>query len=60
MNSGIDDSIIDQLLNTAEENKIEEDDNEGFEIERKFYQKPDMAMDPLQASNFLQNFVQGM
>ena len=59
MNSGVDDSIIDQLLDTAEENKIE-DDEEGLEIDRKFYQKPNMATDPLQAANFLQNFVQGI
>ena len=57
-NLGIDDSIMDQLLNTAEENKIEDD--EDLEIERKFYQKPDMAIDPLQANNFLRNYVQGI
>ena len=60
MNSGMDNSIIDQLLDTAEENKIENDDDEGFEIDRKFYQKPDMATDPLQAANFLRSYVQGM
>ena len=59
MNSGVDDSIIDQLLDAAEENKIE-DDEEGLEIDRKFYQKPNMATDPLQAANFLRNFTQGM
>ena len=59
MNSEIDDSIIDQLLDTAEENKIE-DDEEGLEIDRKFYQKPNMATDPLQAANFLRSYVQGM
>ena len=59
MNSGIDDSIIDQLLDTAEENKIENDEEE-LEIERKYYQKPDAATDPLQAANFLRNFTQGM
>jgi len=59
MNSGMDNSIIDQLLDTAAENKIEDDD-EGLEIERKFYQKPDIATDPLQAANFLRSYVQGM
>ena len=59
MNSGIDDSIIDQLLDTAEENKIENDEEE-LEIDRKFYQKPNMETDPLQAANFLRNFTQGM
>ena len=59
MNSGIDDSIIDQLLDTAEENKIENDEEE-LEIDRKFYQKPNMATDPLQTANFLRNFTQGM
>ena len=59
MNSEIDDSIIDQLLDTAEENKIENDEEE-LEIDRKFYQKPNMATDPLQAANFLRNFTQGM
>ena len=58
MNTGFDDSIIDQLLDTAEENKEKEEDE--LEIERKYYQKPDPATDPLQAGNFLRTFVQGM
>ena len=58
MNTGFDDSIIDQLLDTAEENKEKEEDE--LEIERKYYQKPDAATDPLQAANFLRNFVQGI
>ena len=58
MNTGFDDSIIDQLLDTAEEKK--EDDEEELEIERKYYQKPDLTTDPLQAGNFLRSFVQGM
>jgi len=58
MNNGFDDSIIDQLLDTAEENKEKEEDE--LEIERKYYQKPDISMDPLQAANFLRNFTQGM
>ena len=58
MNTGFDGSMIDQLLETAEEKK--EKDEEELEIERKFYQKPDMAIDPLQANNFLRNYVQGI
>ena len=58
MNTGFDDSIIDQLLDTAEEKKEKEEDE--LEIERKYYQKPDAATDPLQAANFLRNFTQGM
>ena len=58
MNTGFDDSIIDQLLDTAEEKK--EADDEELEIERKYYQKPDPATDPLQANNFLRNYVQGI
>ena len=58
MNTGFDGSMIDQLLETAEEKKEKED--EELEIERKYYQKPDIAIDPLQAGNFLRNFVQGM
>ena len=58
MNTGFDGSMIDQLLETAEEKKEKEEDE--LEIERKYYQKPDMTMDPLQADNFLRNFVQGM
>ena len=58
MNTGFDDSIIDQLLDTAEEKK--EADEEELEIERKYYQKPDLTTDPLQAGNFLRSFVQGM
>ena len=59
MGSEFDGSIIDQLLDTAEENKIENDEEE-LEIDRKFYQKPNMATDPLQTANFLRNFTQGM
>ena len=59
MNTGFDGSMIDQLLETAEEKKEKEEDEE-LEIERKYYQKPDPATDPLQAGNFLRTFVQGM
>ena len=58
MNTGFDGSMIDQLLETAEDKKEKED--EELEIERKYYQKPDPATDPLQAANFLRNFTQGM
>ena len=58
MNTGFDDSIIDQLLDTAEEKKEKEEDE--LEIERKYYQKPDLTTDPLQSGNFLRSFVQGM
>ena len=58
MNTGFDGSMIDQLLETAEEKKEKEEDE--LEIERKYYQKPDPATDPLQAGNFLRSFVQGM
>ena len=58
MNTEFDGSMIDQLLETAEEKKEKEDDE--LEIERKYYQKPDAATDPLQAANFLRNFTQGM
>jgi len=57
MNTGFDNSMIDQLLTTAE-NKKEKDEDEELEIERKYYQKPDMTMDPLQADNF-RNFIHG-
>jgi|TARA_R100001079_G_C4309633_1_gene94555 hypothetical protein len=61
MESEFDDSIIDQLLETAENNRVqEEEDDEDLDIERKYYQKPDMEIDPLQANNFLRNFVQGI
>ena len=58
MNTGFDGSMIDQLLETAEDKKEKED--EELEIERKYYKKPDPATDPLQAGNFLRGFVQGM
>ena len=58
MNTEFDGSMIDQLLETAEEKKEKEEDE--LEIERKYYQKPDAATDPLQAANFLRNFTQGM
>ena len=35
MESEFDDSIIDQLLDTAEDNKIEDEEDEELEIERK-------------------------
>ena len=57
MNTGFDGSMIDQLLETAEDKKENE---EELEIERKYYKKPDPATDPLQAGNFLRGFVQGM
>jgi len=60
MNTGFDGSMIDQLLETAEEKKEKEKEDEELEIERKYYQKPDAATDPLQATNFLRNFTQGM
>ena len=59
MNTGFDGSMIDQLLETAEEKKEKEEEDE-LEIERKYYQNPDMAIDPLQSGNFLRNYVQGM
>ena len=58
MNTEFDGSMIDQLLETAEEKKEKEEAE--LEIERKYYQKPDAATDPLQAANFLRNFTQGM
>ena len=58
MGSEFDGSIIDQLLDTAEEKKEEEE--EELEIERKYYQKPDISIDPLQGADFLQAYVQGM
>ena len=58
MNTGFDGSMIDQLLETAEEKKEKED--EELEIERKYYQKPDISTNPLQGADFLQAYVQGM
>ena len=58
MNSEFDGSILDQLLDTAEEKKEKEE--EELEIERKYYQKPDISTDPLQGADFLQAYVQGM
>ena len=59
MNTGFDGSMIDQLLETAEEKKEKEDDE--LEIERKYYQKPDTdPMGTVNAMPFLQSFVQGM
>ena len=59
MNTGFDGSMIDQLLETAEEKKEKEDDE--LEIERKYYQKPDTdPMGTVNAMPFLQAFIQGM
>ena len=58
MNTEFDGSMIDQLLETAEDKKEKED--EELEIERKYYQKPDISDDPMQGAEFLQAFVQGM
>ena len=60
MESEFDDSIIDQLLDTAENNKIEDEEDEELEIERKYYQKPDISTEPVQGADFLQAFIQGM
>ena len=59
MNTGFDGSMIDQLLETAEDKKEKEEDEE-LEIERKYYQKPDISLNPLQGADFLQSYVQGM
>jgi len=58
MNTGFDGSMLDQFLISPNQEK--EKQEEELEIERKYYQKPDIAMDPTQAGNFLRNFVQGM
>ena len=55
--SGVDNNMLSQLLNPYEKNKS---DDEELEIERKYYEKPNMATDPQQAANFLQGFIQGM
>jgi hypothetical protein len=60
MESEFDDSIIDQLLETAEDNKMEDEEDDELEIERKYYQKPDMSTDPVEGADFLQAFIQGM
>jgi len=60
MESEFDDSIIDQLLETAEDNRMEDEEDDELEIERKYYQKPDMSPDPVEGADFLQAFIQGM
>ena len=58
--SGVNNNMLGQLLNPYEKNSQMNDDEEELEIKRKYYEKPDMSTDPLQASNFLKGFVQGM
>ena len=60
MSSGFDGSLIDQLLETAEEKKEKDKEEDEMEIERKYYQKPDISVNPLQGADFLQAYVQGM
>ena len=60
MESEFDDSIIDQLLETAEDNRIKDEEDDDLEIERKYYQKPDISDEPLEGADFLQAFIQGM
>ena len=62
MNTGFDGSMIEQLLETAEEKKEKDkkEEEDEMEIERKYYQKPDISVDPLQGADFLQAYVQGM
>jgi len=60
MESEFDDSIIDQLLETAEDNRIKDEEDDDLEIERKYYQKPDISDEPLQGADFLQAFIQDM
>ena len=57
MNTGFDNSMIDQLLTTAEDKK---EKDEELEIERKYYQKPDISTEPVEGADFLQAFIQGM
>ena len=38
----------------------EDEEDEQLEIERKYYQKPDVSAEPLQGADFLQAFIQGM
>ena len=56
--SGINNNMLNALLTPSEPTKSKDD--EELEIERKYYKKPDMSTDPLQAGNFLRSFVQGM
>ena len=59
MNTGFDGSMLDQLLETAEEKKEKED--EELEIDRKYYQKPDTdPMGTVNAMPFLKSFIQRM
>ena len=62
MNTGFDGSMIEQLLETAEEKKEKDkkEEEDEMEIERKYYQKPDISVAPLQGADFLQAYVQGM
>ena len=62
MNTGFDGSRIEQVLETAEEKKEKDkkEEEDEMEIERKYYQKPDISVDPLQGADFLQAYVQGM
>ena len=55
--SGVNNNMLSELLVSPEKNK---NDDEELEIERKYYEKPNMATDPQQAANFLQGFIQGM
>ena len=55
--SGVNNNMLSELLVSPEKNKS---DDEELEIERKYYEKPNMATDPQQAANFLQGFIQGM
>ena len=55
--SGADNNMLSQLLNPPVENK-KMDADEELEIERKYYEKPDM--DSLEAADFLRGFIKGM
>ena len=55
--SGVNNNMLSQLLNPSVENK-KMDVDEELEIERKYYEKPDM--DSLEAADFLRGFIKGM
>ena len=55
--SGVNNNMLSQLLNPPVENK-KMDADEELEIERKYYEKPDM--DSLEAADFLRGFIKGM
>ena len=50
--------MLNEFINASQKQEEENDSEEDLEIQRKYYEKPDM--DSLEAVDFLRGFIQGL